>query len=195
MLESLNLLSIYQVETPLGTVKCGLKGGLVQCQTLGPFKHETGSSILTCSEHYNFESVFFDMPNSINNDSYNTRSFGWLWRIKKLTNEAEPIELFCSLLTKRNENVEFNNDHAEGLDFIKAFNQQWTLVIGTGDGKNVRSEGLNKNITRGFNTSSDRHISFATTRKCGFKTSVPHLSEGECYHIHYLMDYGNHYVI
>lgn len=187
----LNILSIYSFETPLGMVKCGLKGGSIQCDTTGPFKHENGSSIHTKTENYSFESMFFKLPNITDHNNYVTVSCGWVWRIKKHTQARESIELFCSLKKKRNEIVEFDTACGEALDAIEAFNNDWTLHIGTEDGETLRQRAVNGDgMPERLKQDLGFHGSFTKLTRFGVETTVPHLKEGEEFHIHYLMAYG-----
>nr|WP_294795119.1 hypothetical protein [uncultured Mucilaginibacter sp.] len=187
----LNLISIYKVETPLGMVKCGLKGGHVQCDTTGPFKLENGDCLLTKTENYSFDSMFFKLPINTDHNSCVTASFGWLWRIKKHTQAQESIELFCSLKKKRNEIVEFDTACGEALDAIEAFNNDWTLHIGAEDGETLHQRAVNGDgLPERFKQDLGFHSSFTKLTSFGVKTTVPQLSKGEEFHIHYLMAYG-----
>jgi hypothetical protein len=188
---SLNVISAYNIETPLGMVKCGLKGGHIQCDTIGHLTHENGTSIRTETENYSFESRFFNLQITTYHNSCVTAAFGWLWRIKKLTQAQEPIELFCSLKKKRNEIVQFGTASGEALDAIVAFNNDWTLHIGTEDGETLHQRAVNVDgLPERFKQDLGLHNSFTKLTRFGVETTLPQLNIGEEFHIHYLMAYG-----
>ena len=187
----LNTISIQYFETPLGMVKCGLNGGPVYCETSGPFTHENGISIRTKTENYSFEWMSFKLPITTDKSRGITASCGWVWRIIKHTQAAEPIELFCLLKKKRNKIVEFDSACGDALDAVEAFNKDWTLHIGAEDGDTLHQRAANGDgMPERFKTELGFHNSFTKLTRFGVKTTVPQLNKGEELHMHYLMAYG-----
>jgi len=174
--------------TPLGIVRCGLKSD-VREPIFETRTYENGKSEIFKTISHKIELIEFKIRSSLSNGYYVTDSLGWIWRIEKITEANEPLEIYC-LLNDQNNDVKFDIAGGEHLDAIEAANEDWILHIGTEDGevqqgrakdddwfpsRLVNMVGFNKSIT--------------TMHESGFKTRIPELQANERLHIQYLTAY------
>jgi hypothetical protein len=183
--------SIHRVETPLGIVSCGLIGSPLSCEVSDQYNQNNGVSVEMTMPNYKVQLISFKLPWERPESEYITGSLGWLWRIQKLTDTIDQIELYCKLSAKRNAGVNFDSASGESLDAIAAYNEDWILHLGTEDGESLHNRATkNDGIPMRFKDDLDIQQSFTTVKRTGFKTAVPYLNKGENFHIHYLMAYG-----
>ncbi|CAM3633337.1 hypothetical protein MUGA111182_00340 [Mucilaginibacter galii] len=187
--KQLNTIILHRFPTPLGTVSCGFKADSAVVEVLGPYNQPNGYCTLTIMPNYKVESINFKLPAGDDYKEHNTASHGWLWRIEKLTDVVDPVELYCKISTQRK--INYGAACGEALDAIEAYDDEWSLNIGTEDGEAMRNRGMNSDgMPERLKDQLDFHKSFTILKRTGLYTKVPHLNKGEHFHIHYLMAYG-----
>ncbi|GAB4034757.1 hypothetical protein [Spirosoma jeollabukense] len=174
-------------DTPLGLVSCGFK--CIKVQLFETKKYINGESEIFSSLAHRVEVVTFKIRQPLYNGETVAGSNGWLIRIERIADVDEEIESFCVLKAK-NSDVNFDVATGESLDAIEAFNNDWTLHIGTEDGEMLRSRAeLDDWFPPRLKDRVDFSISITQMRKNGFTTHLPHLKVGEKISVHYLTAY------
>jgi hypothetical protein len=184
-------ISINRINTPMGTVNCGLKGNPSSCEPTGPYYYDNGFSSIINMPNYKVEIFNFELPKPQDSSDYITGLHGWLWRIEKLTDAKEPLELYCKFTSSKGAGVSYSTACGESLDAIEVYNQDWILHIGTEDGETMQSRAINDDgMPPRFKESLNFHTSFTMMKRTGLLTAIPHLNQGEHFHMHYLAAYG-----
>jgi hypothetical protein len=184
----LNTIILHRFPTPLGTVSCGFKGDPAIVEVLGPYTHSNGCSTLNITPNYKVESISFKLPAEDDYKEHITASHGWLWRIEKLTDVADPMEIYCKISAQRK--INYGTACGEALDAIEAYDDDWSLHIGTEDGEALQYRAINNDgMPERLKEQLDFGRSFTTLKRTGLYTQVPNLNKGENFHIHYLTAY------
>lgn len=177
-----------EFKTPLGVVRCGLicsgQENAVEIK-----KYENGRSEIFKTDGHKIEIVSFKVRVPLYNGDTLTDSFGWIFRIEKTADIYEQIETYC-LLDKNNNEVTFDTATGEHLDAIQAYNNEWTLHIGTEDGEVLNSRAENDDwFPVRLKNKVDFYQSITEMNQNGFVTKIPDLNKGEKIHIQYLTAY------
>lgn len=125
-------------QTPIGLIRCGLIADFINDNSIQTKNYEHGTSELFKTTSHQIELVEFKIRMPLYNGDTVTDTLGWIWRIEKLTDEQEQLETYC-LLDKLSEQIKFDTATGEHLDAIEAYNDDWTLHIGTEDGEVMNS--------------------------------------------------------
>ncbi|MDR2228418.1 MAG: hypothetical protein LBE39_03015 [Flavobacteriaceae bacterium] len=177
-----------EFKTPLGIVRsgiiCGEINGFVENK-----KYENGCSEIFNTNGHNIEIVSFRIKVPLYNGDSLTDSLGWIFRIEKIAEIKDEIEVYC-LLDKISDEVFFDLASGEYLDALQVDYDEWTLHIGTEDGEilNIRAENDDWFPPR-LKNNVDFHQSITEMKQNGFVTKIPELNKGEKLHIHYLTAY------
>lgn len=175
-------------ETPLGTVCCGLTCDKID-RVIETRNYENGSSEIFNTIGYKIELISFKINVPLYNGDTLTDSMGWIFRIEKVANIDDKIEIYC-LLENNSDNIIFGASTGEHLDAIEANNSDWTLHIGTEDGEIMNSRAYNDDwFPLRLKNNVDVYQSITEIMKNGFVTKIPELNLGEKIHIHYLCAY------
>ena len=177
-----------EFKTPLGVVRCGLICNAID-NSIDMREYENGSSEIFKTGAHKIEIVSFKIRVPLHNGDNLTDSFGWIFRIEKTADFNEKFETYC-LLDKVNEEVIFDIATGEHLDAIQADHNEWTLHIGTEDGKILNSRAENDDwFPPRLKNKADFHQSITEMKQNGFVTKIPELNKGEKIHIQYLTAY------
>lgn len=177
-----------EFNTPLGVVCCGLicENNLITLETK---KYENGSSEIFKTTEHLIEIISFKIKVPLYNGETLTNSCGWIFRIEKIVDNGEKIEVYC-LLNESNNEIDFDTASGENLDAIKAENNDWTLHIGTEDGEILNSRAENDDwFPPRLKNKVDFYQSISEMKQNGFVTKIPDLKKGEKIHIQYLTAY------
>lgn len=174
--------------TPLGVIRCGFLCseviGFVETR-----KYENGNSEIFKTKGHRIEIISFKIRVPLYNGDDLTDSFGWIFRVEKILDVEERIELHC-LLDKKDDSVIFDAATGENLDSIQADDNEWTLNIGTEDGEVLSSRAeMNDWFPIRLKNKVGFYQSITEMRQNGLVTSVPDLWQGEKMHIQYLTAY------
>jgi hypothetical protein len=177
-----------QFWTPLGVVLCGLVCNRIDSQ-IETVNYENGSSEIFNTDGHKIEIVSFKIRVPLYNGDTLTDWFGWIYRIQKLRETNETIETYC-LLDKISNEIMLGPSSGENLDAIEAYNDEWTLHIGTEDGETLNSRAENDDwFPPRLKNKVDFYESITEMKKNGFVTKIPELKKGEKIHIQYLTAY------
>ncbi|GAB3929404.1 hypothetical protein GCM10028827_23530 [Mucilaginibacter myungsuensis] len=180
-------ISISRVVTPLGEVKCGLNGNPSSCEISEQVKYENGFSTIMVMPNYEVELISFQPPCDRPQSQYVTMSTGWLWRIQKLTDAVDPIELYCRFTPKRNQEIVYDTACVESLDAVEIYDKDWRIHIGTEDGEALHYRALkNDGFPSRLNDIVSVDRSIVIRNQFGFNSFLPHLNKGEHLHMHLL---------
>lgn len=183
------IIIVKTFETPLGNVVCSLLSDCNKLNLIGHNTYENGNSEIFATAGYQIELIEFKIRQPLNNEETVTDSFGWVWKIKKMNNENELLEIRC-LFQKPIGRVEFDTACGECLDAIEVFNENWILHIGTEDGEVLNSRAKNE---YGFPARLENKIDFYNSitkmKKNGLRTEIPQLNKDEFLHLQYLTAY------
>lgn len=176
-------------KTPLGIVNCGLTSNKSLIDLVDKKSYENGLSEIFKSTDFLIEIVQFKIRLPLYNGGSLTDSNGYIWRINRLQDNAEIIQLDC-LLNDTVENVDFDVATGEHLDAIEASNKDWILHIGTEDGEvlNFRA-GENDWFPNRLQNKEDFYKSITDMKRNGFITKIPDLRTDEKIHIQYICAY------
>jgi hypothetical protein len=178
-----------KLQTPIGVVSCGIKADFIDYESRQLRKYKNGSSEIFLTASHQIELIEFKRKMPLHNGDTVTDTFGWMWRIEKLSNELEPLETYC-LLDMQSEQTTFDISTGEHLDAIEASNDSWILHIGTEDGEIMSSRAANNDwfpSRLGSTVGFDRSIT--EMKKSGFITKIPDLLKKEKLHVQYLAAY------
>jgi hypothetical protein len=177
-----------EFSTPLGIVRCGFFC-TPNIKAVNTNTYEKGSSEIYKTDGYKIEIISFKIKVPLYNGETLTDSLGWIFRIEKMTDFEEEIEIYC-LLDKINDEVTYDIATGEHLDAIQVYNNEWTLHIGTEDGEILNSRADNKDwFPSRLKNKVDIYESITEMKKNGFITKLPDLNKGERIHIQYLTAY------
>lgn len=175
-----------EFETPLGTVACGLNAN-----NFGSFvdkkQYANGIGEIFSFPAHTVEMITFRLKLPLYNGEMLEDSCGWIFRIEKIVEIQENLDIYC-LLDKIDKKVELGPNTGEHLDAIIVENEEWVLHIGTEDGDMLgyRAEDddwFPKRLTEWL----DIYNSITKIEENGFVTKIPHLQKGEKIHLHYLV--------
>ncbi len=173
--------------TPFGTVTCGISSFQNFYEVTGENEYEHGQSISFNTRSYNVEFVTFKRKLPLYNGKTVEDTFGWLWRINKVSADEESIQLHC-LLKEHDKDAQLSGaDCGEHLDAVMIENGTFVLHIGTEDGEIMHSRALlGDGMPLRLKNSLNFHHSFHQLHPNGFTTAIPSLAVGESIHFHYL---------
>lgn len=176
-------------KTPLGIVNCGLTSDKKSIDLVDKKTYENGQSEIYKTIDYQIEIIQFKIRVPLYNGGTLTDSNGWIWRINRLKDNSERIQLDC-LLKDTVENVDFDVATGEHLDAIEASNNDWILHIGTEDGEilNFRAD-ENDWFPNRLQNKVDFYQSITDMKRNGFITKIPDLRTDEKIHIQYICAY------
>ena len=176
-------------QTPVGLVRCGLKADFIDHKSFQTKNYEHGASELFRTTSHQIELVEFKIHLPLYNGDTVTDTLGWIWRIEKLTDEQEQLETYC-FLDIQSEQIKFNIATGEHLDAIEAYNDNWTLHIGTEDGEVMNSRAADNDwFPSRLRNTVDFNQSITTMKEHGFLTKIPDIFKNEKLHIQYLAAY------
>lgn len=177
-----------EFKTPLGVVHCGLICNR-QESVIETKKYENGNSEIFKTDGHKIEIVSFKIRVPLYNGDTLTDSFGWIFRIEKTADIDEKIETYC-LLDKISNEIMLGPNTGENLDAIEAYNDEWSLHIGTEDGEILNSRAENDDwFPPRLKDKVDFYQSITEMKQNGFVTKIPDLNNGEKIHIQYLTAY------
>ena len=177
-----------EFKTPLGVVRCGFICKR-QDSAIETKKYENGSSEIFKTDGHKIEIVSFKIRVPLYNGDNLTDSFGWIFRIEKTADIDEKIETYC-LLDKISNEIILGPNTGENLDAIEAYNEEWTLHIGTEDGEILNSRAENDDwFPPRLKNKVDFYQSITEMKQNGFVTKIPDLNKEEKIHIQYLTAY------
>jgi len=173
-------------QTPIGLVRCGLKADFINDNSIQTKSYEHGTSELFKTKSHQIELVEFKIRLPLYNGDTVTDTLGWIWRIEKLTHKQEQLETYC-LLDKLSEQIQFDTARREHLDAIEAYNDDWTLHIGTEDGEVMNSRAADNDwFPSRLRHTVDFYQSITAMKEHGFITTIPDLHKDEKLHLQYL---------
>jgi hypothetical protein len=94
-----------EFKTPIGVVRCGFICNRY-VSAVETKKYENGSSEIFKTDEHKIEIVSFKIRIPLYNGDTLTDSFGWIFRIEKISDIDEKIETYC-LLDKINNEIAF----------------------------------------------------------------------------------------
>ena len=172
--------------TPLGTISCELNSNFkfVELQNSGTYINGIFERYKT--KGHDIELVEFKVKNPFYNGETITDSKCWIWRIWKVNEISENLELKVSVADSP-KNSEFDFATGENLDAFEITNNEWKLHIGTEDGfiLNRRSENNDWFPKRLINTDKDWQT-ITELKESSIRTKIPELKVGEKIHLQYL---------
>ncbi len=175
-------------DTPLGVVRCGLNCDSFD-KAVETRIYKNGHSEIYKTTGHKVELISFKIKQPLQNGESVTDSYGWIFRIEKVSNTHETIETYCTI-DKNKINIEFDTASGEHLDAISVENQEWILHIGTEDGEILNSKAANDNwFPTRLQNKVDFYQSITEMKQNGFITKIPDLNIGEKMHIQYLTAY------
>lgn len=177
-----------QFETPLGVVRCGLNCAHYDT-SVETKEYKNGHSEIYKTAGHKVEIISFKIRVPLYNGDNLTDSLGWIFRIEKNSDTHESLETYC-LLDKKTDDIEFDIATGEHLDAIEAYNQDWTLHIGTEDGEVLYSRAENDDwFPTRLKNKVESYQSITVMKRNGFTTRIPDLAKDEKVHIQYLIAY------
>lgn len=181
-----------QFESPLGIVRCGIKCDSFDMNLVEKKKYKNGQSEIYTTIGHKIEFISFKIKLPLYNGETVTDGCGWVFRVKKINNISELIEIYC-ILDSEVEGLESYSNCGEHLDAIRNDNQFWTLHIGTEDGEilNSRAE-IDDWFPLRLKGSVNFNKSITAIKNNSLLTVIPKLNKGEKIHIQYLTAYDKH---
>ncbi|MGJ8551297.1 hypothetical protein [Winogradskyella wichelsiae] len=172
--------------TPLGVISCDLNSNFtfIELQNSGSYKNGTYIKFKTSA--HDIELIEFKVKQPCYNGETIEDSKCWIWRIEKVKEISENLELKVSI-TDFPKNSEFDFASGENLDAFEITNDEWKLHIGTEDGEilNYRAENNDWFPARLLNT-KNHWQEITELNKSSIQTNVPELKIGEKIHLQYL---------
>ena len=172
--------------TPLGTVSCELNSNFTFIELQNSGSYENGIYERFKTSAHDIELVEFKIKKPFYNGETITDSKCWIWRINKVKEISENLELKV-FITDFPKNAEFDYASGENLDAYEIMNDEWKLHIGTEDGArlNYRAENDDWFPIRLLNT-KNYWQEITELNKSSIQTKVPELKIGEKIHLQYL---------
>jgi hypothetical protein len=184
-----NRLIDKKFNVPLGIVNCGLISDSLFVELIDNRPYEHGQSVIFKLTDYQIELIEFKVRLPLHNGGTVTDSNGWIWRIIKLQNTSEKIQIDCKLIEPIS-NISYDTAAGEHLDAIEASNNDWILHIGTEDGEILNSRAkIDDWFPNRLNNLVNFYQSITVMSKNGFVTKIPDLRVGERLHIQYICAY------
>ena len=173
-----------EFETKIGIIECELISDKSSLISIGKVEYENGESERYRTEGHQVELIEFKSRTH----KFVQDSKCWIFRITKLNDKKEDLQIKCELLNNKND-VEFDTASGEHVDAIEGYNQDWQIHIGTEDGEilNSRAE-RNDWFPERLNYKVNFYKSITTYLKgnTGLQTEIPELKKNEKLHIQYL---------
>ncbi|MBP1841749.1 hypothetical protein [Formosa algae] len=173
-------------KTPLGKVSCELNSNLkfVELQNSGNYEKGVYERFKTSA--HDIELIEFKVKQPFYNGETISDSKCWIWRIEKVKEISEKLELKVSI-SDFPKNSEFDYASGENLDAFEITNNEWKLHIGTEDGfiLNRRAENNDWFPKRLINIKKDWQ-EITELKESSIQTKVPELEVGEKIHLQYL---------
>ncbi|GAB5564112.1 MAG: hypothetical protein Wins2KO_11750 [Winogradskyella sp.] len=172
--------------TPLGTVSCELNTNFTHTELQNSGTYENGIFEKFKTSAHNIELIEFKVKQPFYNGETITDSKCWIWRIEKVKDIAENLELKVCI-SDFSKNSEFDFASGENLDAFEISNNEWKLHIGMEDGfiLNRRAENNDWFPKRLLNTNKDWQ-EITVLKESSIRTKVPELEVGEKIHLQYL---------
>ena len=172
--------------TPLGIISCDLNSNRKSTELQNSGTYENGTFERFQTSAHDIELIEFKVKQPFDNGETIKDSKCWIWRIKKIREISENLELKVTI-TDFPENSEFDFASGENLDAFVIENPEWKLHIGTEDGfiLNRRAENNDWFPKRLMNTKKDWQ-EITKLNESSIRTKVPELQVGEKIHLQYL---------
>ncbi|MCB9336205.1 MAG: hypothetical protein H6586_08650 [Flavobacteriales bacterium] len=176
-------------KTPLGIINCGLTSNKTSIETIDKKSYKNGQSEIYKTADYQVEIIQFKIRLPLYNGGNLTDSNGWIWRIIRINDTSEKIQIDCKLIDPI-DNIDYYVATGEHLDAIEAGNNDWILHLGTEDGEMMNSRASNNNwFPNRLQNKKDLYLSFTEMKKTGFITKIPDLKIDERLHLQYICAY------
>ncbi len=186
MIKTKNILIKRTFNTPLGIISCELNSNLkfIELHSSGNYENGVYQQLKTSS--HNIELIEFKIKQPFDIRETITDSKCWVWRIEKVKEQSESLELKVSILDF-SKSSKFDFASGENLDAFEVTSNKWKLHIGTEDGfiLNRRAENNDWFPKRLMNIENDWQ-EITELKKSSIRTKVPKLKVGEKIHLQYL---------
>lgn len=179
-------------KTPLGIISCVLESNFSFVESLNSGNYKNGIYERFRTSAHDLELVEFKIKQPFYNGETVADSKCWIWRIKKVNEITENLEIKVSI-TDFSIDSGFDFACGENLDAYEITNNEWKMHIGTEDGEilNYRAEKDDWFPIRLLNT-KNHWQEITKLNKSSIRTNVPELKIGEKIHLQYLTAYDKH---
>ncbi|MBD3892235.1 hypothetical protein [Olleya marilimosa] len=172
--------------TPLGTVYCKLNSNFtfVELMNSGNYKNGIYERFKTLA--HDIELIEFKVKNPFYNGETITDSKCWIWRIEKVKEISENLEIKASI-SDFPQNCEFDFASGENLDAFEITNDEWKLHIGTEDGFALNHRAENNDwFPKRLTNKKNGWQEITELNESSIRTKIPELKIGEKIHLQYL---------
>jgi hypothetical protein len=175
-----------QFKNEIGTVSSYIESDLSDSAQIS----NVGNSTLIRTKGHSIQLIEFKLDISwIPKGMSFEDSKGWIWKIDKINNIKEQLELNC-IIVDPSEDLTSARDTGEWLDALEIENESKVLHIGTEDSESLYSRAQVSDCMpiRFIKIFGDDPYGFSFTDYLdfGFKTIIPELNTGEQIYFHYL---------